>query len=376
MPDITLSAVRDMARLGSSWQALEARSRSSFFQSWAWVGCRAAQRFPDPVLLTARAAGEVVALGLFNRVRPGARHLARHLARHGARHGAWGGAWFLGESGRADLDSVFVEHSGLLVADGWRSPGFIAACLRVCLAGVVPGRLVVLSGVDALHAAAAREAGAVWPRMERAAPSLDLAALRAAGGDYLAGRSANTRQQLRRSARAYAAFGPLAARRAATVAEAHDFLDRLAVLHQATWRARGRPGAFAAPAFAAFHHELIARAFPQGGIDLLRVAAGDAVLGYLYNIRSRDRVCAYQSGFDYEAAGPACKPGLTCHHVAIEMYRADPGVAVYDFLAGPDRYKTSLADGAETLHWLTLAPARSLWGAAFRARGWLHCRLS
>jgi len=72
---------------------------------------------------------------------------------------------------------------------------------------------------------------------------------------------------------------------------------------------------------------------PAGEIDLLRIAAGDQTIGFLYNFRFRNRVYAYQSGFDYSVSHPHQKPGLTCHHLAIEMYRRQ-GLEVYDFLAG------------------------------------------
>jgi hypothetical protein len=96
------------------------------------------------------------------------------------------------------------------------------------------------------------------------------------------------------------------------------------------------------------------------------------VVGYLYNFRYRDRVLAYQSGFDYAASGPHgkgghAKPGLTCHHAAIVRARAE-GAVSYDFLAGGDRYKTSLANAATTLHWLDVARPRSLAGIGHRLR--------
>jgi hypothetical protein len=50
---------------------------------------------------------------------------------------------------------------------------------------------------------------------------------------------------------------------------------------------------------------------------------------------------------------------LTCHEHAIAHYAAE-GMTVYDFLAGDDRYKLSLATGQTPMHWVTLAPRRSL----------------
>jgi CelD/BcsL family acetyltransferase involved in cellulose biosynthesis len=97
----------------------------------------------------------------------------------------------------------------------------------------------------------------------------------------------------------------------------------------------------------------------RGEIDLLRVAAGNQVIGFLYNFRYRGRSLAYQSGFDYAGAGRHGKPGLTCHHEAIR-FATSWGATRYDFLAGDDRYKRSLSDRAETLHWIVVTDPYSL----------------
>ena len=343
MTGITLVPVTDFAALGERWRALEARADCSFFQSWTWTGCLAEERFPDPILLEARQDGEIVALALFNR-----RRFPRQTL-------------LLGESGDATKDSPYIEHNGVLAARR------VAPSLRDCLLAArrqrigtarpwLPRRLV-LSGVDEATLDAARAVGPVAIRHSAMAPWIDLARMRSGQkGDFLAALSANTRYQLRRSDRAY---GTLEARRAATAAEAHSWLDELAALHQATWTARGRAGAFAHPFFPRFHHALIERGMPRDEIDLLRVTAGAQVVGLLYNFRYRGRALAYQSGFDYAGAGKHHKPGLTCHHQAI-LFALAAGLDGYDFLAGDDRYKRSLAGEETRLHWLEVDA-----GAAF-----------
>jgi CelD/BcsL family acetyltransferase involved in cellulose biosynthesis len=283
----------------------------------------------------------------------------------------------LHETGNAQLDAVFIEYNGLLIdvgadlepevgAEAAAAPGTGAGgslrtiCLAVARRAVLPrarlGRRLVLSGVDAAHLRAAGAVGRVSRLTTRVAPMLDLAALRGDGLGHEDVLSANTRAQLRRSLRAYAVLGKLAIRRAADTAEAHRFLDALASLHQATWQHRGRVGAFANPRFARFHHALIDRALPHGEIELWRVAAGPVEVGYLYNFQHRGRVLAYQSGFDYAVADHRAKPGLTCHHLAIERAVAEQR-ACYDFMAGDDRYKRSFSNAASTLYWLTAGPS-------------------
>jgi CelD/BcsL family acetyltransferase involved in cellulose biosynthesis len=355
---IALVPVIDFAALGERWRALEAQADGSFFQSWTWTGCLAGERFPDPVLLEARQGGETVALALFNR-----RRFVRETL-------------LLGETGDAVHDSPFVEYNGVLLARR-ASPAlrdWLRAARRQPVGTVRPWlpRRLVLSGVDDAMLEAARAAGPVTIRRSEEAPWIDLARLRA-GGDFLDGLSANTRYQLRRSDRDYAALGTLAAQRAATAAEAHGWLDELATLHQATWTARGHPGVFAHNFFPRFHHALIDRGMARGEIDLLRVTAGAQVVGLLYNFRYRGRALAYQGGFTYAGAGRHQKPGLTCHHQAIR-FAAAAGLDHYDLLAGEDRYKRSLADGATRLHWLEIGSGGRVAKLARRAARSLRAR--
>ena len=340
---ITFAPLRDLAALEPAWRALEAHAAPSFFQSWTWVGCLAERRYPDPWLLRAERGGRCVGLALCNRR---------------------DGRLWLHESGAAALDAVYIEHNGVLLAQD--AADLLPACLAALLA---TRRTLRLSGVDAAHLAALRAQGAVRVRHAAAAPYVALATLPAGPDAYLASRSANTRQQLRRSDRRLGGAAGIRVTRAAGLAQALAFLDALAELHQASWVARGRPGAFANPDFRRFHAALLARALPRGEAELLRIDGAAGVIGYLYNFRLGDRVLAYQSGFDYAAAGRHGKPGLTCHHAAIRRARAD-GVAVYDFLAGDSRYKTSLAAAATPLYWLEAAPAWSPSGLRLRARGW------
>jgi CelD/BcsL family acetyltransferase involved in cellulose biosynthesis len=325
------------ATLGELWRGLEARADPAFFQSWTWMGCLAEERFPSPVLLRATAPdGTLAGLALFNRR---------------------DGALWLGASGDAALDAPYVEHNAPLMAEGADPAPLIAAAWRV------PGvRRLGLPGVPAPLAAAA--GGLVRREQAEPAPWLDLDAVRAAGGDYLATRSANTRQQLRRSLRAHAG---LVLEEATETVQALDWLDALIALHQADWRRRGRPGAFAEPFMRRFHAALIPRALPRGEVALLRAVSGGRTIGYLYNLRLGGRVFAYQSGLDQAGAGAQDRPGLVLHLLAIQR-ALEQGMRSYDFLAGAARYKTSLANGEARLVWTERVRPWSLAGVGARLR--------
>ena len=342
-PALSFSHVTDLWALEQRWRALEAKAAPSFFQSWSWIGCLATERFANPRLLAAQVDGQDVALALFNQ---GHSRLSPVTL-------------WLGESGIPALDAMYVEHNGVLAANGY------GECLADCLATALRhASRLVLSGVDDTQLRAARATDGVARLMKsQPAPFVDLTKLPPDG--YLASLSANTRYQLRRAAKRTATRGELVLHRAHTPSDAMAVLDDLARLHQSTWTARGKPGAFANPEFHRFHETLIASALPRGEIDLLRITAGATLIGCLYNFRHRGHVLAYQSGFDHQAADTHEKPGLLCHHLAIKAAQAD-GMTRYDFLAGDDRYKASLASDATTLHWLDLTPRWSLRGIATR----------
>jgi CelD/BcsL family acetyltransferase involved in cellulose biosynthesis len=348
---IPLDWARDHAPLADAWQTLEAAADGSIFQSWSWIGCRITDRFTDPWLLRASVDGRVVGLALFNQTGGRGLGLDRALRLH--------------ETGDAGEDSVFVEYSGPLLARGY------AELLRPMLAVAVRQGRLVLSGVGGALRDEAMAVGACRVTRTRPAPFVALEGRSEA--DWLAALGSSTRYHLRRSWRAYeAGGGRIVARQAADVAEGWAFLDALAALHQASWTARGYPGAFAEPAFRVFHRALVERGLPRGEVELTLVSVdqGDRsrVIGYLYNLRWRDRVYSYQSGFDYAGAGPHQSPGLTCHHAAIGAAIAS-GARCYDFLAGEARYKTSLSTDAVELHWLELARPLTWHGVMYWLRG-------
>ncbi|MGE0222914.1 MAG: GNAT family N-acetyltransferase [Acetobacteraceae bacterium] len=351
---ISVSAVTDFAALGQRWRDLESRAEGSFFQGWTWTGCMAEARFPDPVLLEAEENGRPVALALFNRTRRFGRS----------------DVLFLHESGDRRLDNLTIELNGVLLEAG-RGADLEAACLgavRRTRGRFLFGKRIVASGIgEATLSSLRRAVPAVHVHRSRPAPFVDLHLLQPDGSDYLNHRSANTRHQIRRSDRAYAAAGPVAIERAANVEQGLHFLAEMIPLHQATWTGRGQPGSFADPFFGQFHRGLIARGLPREEIDLLRVTAGGQLVGILYNFRYRRRMLAYQSGLNYRTTETHQKPGLTSHHQAIRFACA-LGLERYEFLAGDDRYKRSLADAEHWLHWAEAGSAWSLRSLAFRAR--------
>jgi CelD/BcsL family acetyltransferase involved in cellulose biosynthesis len=340
-----LEPIVDLDRLGQAWCALERHSEPSFFRSWGWIGCWLRHLPPDrqPLAAIATSGAEIVGLGVFVPVRRRRRWVLPARA------------WHLHACGEPALDSLFIEHNGL-VADRACATAVWAAMLGLVGRGHACDE-VILGGLERVTAELSIEAARaqrrpVTVRAQRRAAHLDLAALRRSGGRLAHALSRNTRHQLMRARRLYAAIGPLSLRAASSADEALAMLEQLKALHQRSWRRRGQPGCFATPIFETFHRDLICERFRSGEIQLLRAAAGDQAIGYLYNFAYGDQIYAYQSGFDYAADG-RLKPGLLTHALAIEQAMRE-GYATYDFMAGENRLKTSLASQWRDIVWLSV----------------------
>ncbi|MDP9095350.1 MAG: GNAT family N-acetyltransferase [Pseudomonadota bacterium] len=350
-----------LARLEHRWRKLAAESDASYFQDWGWVGCMAAERYADPVLIEVQRDETLVGLALFDR-----RSTPAGVSLH------------LQESTDPSLASIFVEHNGplLSIADPVLRQALLASIFSHAIHGPLGAastraRRLVLSGVAPDCAdAASMTGGLTAEKSARVAPYANLLSSDPAR-PFIQRLSRNTRHQLRRSNRVYAAQASLTVCRAETVESGLAFLSDMIVLHDRTWLARGKKGAFSTPAVRRFYRQLIAGGIPAGEVDLLRVAAGDAIVGYLMNFTHAGTVSAYQSGFDYASAGSHQKPGLTCHYLAIEHYQSR-GFHTYDFLAGADRYKLSLANAQRRLHWLSVMPAWHPAAIGTRLRQLLH----
>lgn len=159
--------------------------------------------------------------------------------------------------------------------------------------------------------------------------------------DYLALISSKKRYQIRRSIKEYEKMGQILLSVAENTEDAINIFNELSQLHQKAWTERGFPGSFSNEYFDRFHKKLITERFEYGEIQLMKVTAGDHVLGCLYGFIYRGQFLGTLSGFNY-LPGHLYSPGLICHYLAIIHY-ARMGLNCYDFLEGDDDYKRSLS---------------------------------
>ena len=341
--DVVAISSSARSRIREVWCGLEAICQPSYFLSWGWVETwlDALPASAPITLYVARRAGAPVAAFFL-----GARTQWRHrvLPSRGLH---------LNQVGDGAYDEICIEYNG--VVHNGQPPAFTEVLDHL------PGDwdelyLPALDADDALARGLVADHAHLRLRIDGKTPSpmVDLDKVRSAG-DYLKVLGGNTRSQIRRSQKLYGARGKLALDVAGSPAQALEIFDELVALHRRSWGERGQAGAFV-PFVHAFHKRLIAQRFASGEIQLLRIRAGDATIGCLYNLISRGTVAFYQSGLTSESDSKL-KPGLVCHALAV-AHDAAAGHRWYDFLGGGSRYKQSLSTDARNLIWLRLQKNR------------------
>jgi len=331
-----LEPVEPLNQLENLWRQMDVRGEYSFFLTWPWIGTwlRTLPSTSHLQIIKALRGPELVGLAISS-IREGR---------------IWGvvpirQAFFNCVGDRA-FDCITIEHNGFASIlknsdELWRA-FFRAFDMRTH--GVDE---IVFPSARAHVDGEARRAGLLYEQRTTPAFRTSLTEVAAAGGiqNLL---SRNARQQLRRSLREFERMGPIVVDAAGDREMALAYFTALKELHIASWTRRGKPHAFRYLFFEAFHRELIDGGFDAGAVELLRVAAGPHVLGYLYNFKCRDNVFAYQSGFgDFDAR---LRPGYVCHALAIDRH-AEAGDLSYDFLAGRNRLKETFATAAYAMKW-------------------------
>jgi len=348
---VELAPLRDYEALKEAWLSLERRADTPFFGTWAWTGTWISllPRGSWPVVCKIMHAGEPVALAVLGRRRRWRLGLPfRQL--------------LLNASGIEAYDSIHIEMNQLLAPAHEQLPAMRAlfhavAGSRPRMTGSSPRMEcdeLLLPGLaqGAQVTELALESGLWTHSTQASAPYVDLDHLRSTGRPYPTLLGTKGRYAVRRALGDYRRIlGEPTLTRAGTAAQAEEFLSGLAELHLARWTRKGQPGAFAAPAFRAFHEALIRNHFAQGCLDLFRVQCGTTVVGFIYAFRYRNVACFYQCGYNYRGLPEHNQPGYLALPLVIEHYAAT-GARTFEFLAGEDGYKRRLATHHRPLVWL------------------------
>lgn len=363
-----------MDAMAKRWLDLEQRADCTSFLSWKWVGNWLALDGKEPVVLVGQRSGQTVCLGLLE---------FRARFRHGVLRSR---GLFLNETGDPDQDIIAIENNGLLCEAGLEEHATLAALDY--LVGLPDGHPLLgtwdelrMGGVAVeLEAAALAHGLRLHTINRRGTAVVDLAALRREGGRYLDHLSANTRYQIRRSIRLYEQRGPLRLDRAQSSEEALAYFDGLKSLHQPYWVARTGKGAFSYPLLVQFHQRFMTTTSINTDYEILRIRCGDDDLGYIYNLVYGRWSGFYLGGFRFEDDNKL-KPGMVCFALALQTQLDETPLSqpvdVFDFLAGDQRYKTSLATRQPGLAWFDVQKPRlklRIEDVARRARAYVIAR--
>lgn len=330
--------IADPAALKPRWRAVELATRDrSFFLGWTWIGswldALATAGIPLPRLLAIGDEQGDAALALIGEGRAARLFGAVPAIR-------------LNEAGHNEGDCPFIEYNGLLARAGAEKEAGRAFCAALAERG--DWRALYLSGVASPDAPLPDLTGIRRRTLRGTAPVryVDLDAVRAKDGDYLALLSVNTRSQIRRAMREDGNVRTID--RAQDTETADDWLTEMCRLNAGKYR----NSAWDSPFFRDFARRLVRAGLVDGSVDLLRISAGADMSGYLLNFVRGGQAMNYQSAFAPPRSTHS-RPGLITHAAAVTHYAA-LDLARYSFLAGRDRYKQSLSTDAELLHWWTL----------------------
>lgn len=199
------------------------------------------------------------------------------------------------------------------------------------------------------------------PLLRESSPTISLGA----GWDaYLAGRSANLRQQIRRRERQLDRRHAVRFRLATEPHTLQEDLSLLYELHRARWGARS-----AFSRFEAFHRDFAALALERGWLRLWFLELDDRPVAAWYGFRFAGVESYYQAGRDPAFGDESVGFVLLAHSI---RQAAEEGAAEYRLLRGAERFKLRFADADPGVE--TFAPARGAAGRAARAAASLGLR--
>lgn len=356
---VSVESLPGLEVLRVMWRDVEATSQCSFFTSWAWIGPWLAIACPPRIarLVSVHLGEQRIALGVFTERRRFLGLGPMHLRLH--------------EMGDKVLDSLTIEYNGLICESGHEKAA-LAAVLQHFMREDSRWLTLYLPGMetDRVPADLIKADGFSLRVENRTARYVDLALLRDGAHDYVAtALSSNARSAIRRTARKIVSrHGDLSV----SVAQDHEhrlaYFHAMVGLHETHWKAvSNEPGAFSDPRIVRFHEKLIEASTEQGGAQLLRLSAGEQVVGYAYNLVWRGTVYFYQSGVDYPSFTTSGSPGLLLLVHAIEQSMAD-GHSRFELMAGDSAYKQVLGNSQNTMAWISVD--REGWGSRLRRAWW------
>jgi len=199
------------------------------------------------------------------------------------------------------------------------------------------------------------------PLLRESSPTISLGA---GWEPYLAGRSPNLRQQIRRRERQLDRRHAVRFRLATEPHRLQDDLTLLYTLHRARWGARS-----AFSRFEDFHRDFAAVALERGWLRLWFLELDERPAAGWYGFRFAGVESYYQAGRDPAFRDDSVGFVLLAHSI---RQAAEDGVVEYRLLRGAEPFKLRFADADPGVE--TFAPARGVAGRAARSAAALGLR--
>lgn len=163
--------------------------------------------------------------------------------------------------------------------------------------------------------------------------------------DVIASLSRNSRSQMRRAfKKAEASWGDISVT-VATHSKKLEFLNELGLLHKKKWDSSTYGSGFSNENFLSHHKKFIELA--PSLTDIVRIEAGEHLLGLCYFLKCNNSIKFYCSGINENVSDKHIKPGYLIHIACMAHYGSE-GFTDYDFLGGDARYKSTLSDSKYT----------------------------
>lgn len=342
----SIEPVKTIEMVEKAWMELESASINGFCMSWTWVEPWLRLVLPDnPVyVFTAKENGRLIAI-CFLTLRDTSRLNDVIKIRQ-----------VLLNECLDDSFNMFLSYNGLLIRQGYEAAAWRAFFDEVMTWHEAWDEILLCSIDEEVYKVVIDNNNRkLTIDLDKIYKSwiFNLTSDEVSGGDILAGMKRKSRQQIRQSLKKYQSLGEIVIDCAKTLEEANSYFDAMGELHTLRWQSVGKTGSFANANWIRFHQGLIAKGFERGHIQLLRVACGDDVLGYLYGHVYGDTVYMHQTGFA-ESENNAMRPGYLCHYMAMK-FNQSIDIRYYDFL--PDEsgsYKRFFVQDTKQVYWLQI----------------------
>ena len=328
----------DVDELAKDWIALEDYCSANSFVSWHWIGSWLTT-FKDklPIYLLSISRDEkLIGLALFASERIYRRKVitSRMLTLNGACNYNF---------------NMTIEHNAILLKPGGEVEAYAAIgnYFEHNFKYFDEWQFPLIDHSNYLESWNEKGGYRVVRQETMQSPFVNLNQFNSTNTQFIDSLSRNARSQIRSTIRKFSELGELKVIEPSSLDEAMNYFSALGELHQVRWTSKGLSGSFSNPLWVQFHKQIIKSGYEKDKIQILKVVAGETVIGYVYSLVKDGCVSMIQTGFDYTLRSNA-KPGYLCHYLVI-IFNLKKKMKKYDFLGGADQYKLTLATDVDEL---------------------------